>query len=200
MNFINKKKPTCVIAFMGVDGSGKSTIIDKLSRSLSGKYAKIRYLHLRPYLFLTDKRIVVKNPHNIIKTPSKIASLFKILSWLIIYRLFFLTNLKKKNQLIVFDRYAHDLTIDPIRYNFNLPKKITRYILNLFPEPDLWIILTAAVTKIEQRKKELSSKELKRQMKLYINFSRTKKNSFIINTNKTISKNLKLIIKRITIN
>jgi len=135
MNFINKKKPTCVIAFMGVDGSGKSTIIDKLSRSLSGKYAKIRYLHLRPYLFLTDKRIVVKNPHNIIKTPSKIASLFKILSWLIIYRLFFLTNLKKKNQLIVFDRYAHDLTIDPIRYNFNLPKKITRYILNLFPEP-----------------------------------------------------------------
>ena len=48
---------------MGVDGSGKSTLINKLIKSYSKKYKKIKYLHLRPYVFLIDKRTVVSDPH-----------------------------------------------------------------------------------------------------------------------------------------
>ena len=32
---------------------------------------EIKYLHLRPYLFLTDKRTVIKNPHNKKKLTAK---------------------------------------------------------------------------------------------------------------------------------
>lgn len=54
--------PTRVISFMGVDGSGKSTLIKQIKKKFKKKI-KIKYLHLRPYIFLTDKRTVIKNPH-----------------------------------------------------------------------------------------------------------------------------------------
>ena len=60
----------------------------------------------------------------------------------------------KKNQLIIFDRFAHDLLIDKIRYKFNLSNKLSNRILKLFPEPHLWIVLKAPIKTIEKRKKE----------------------------------------------
>ena len=66
-----------VVAFMGVDGSGKSTIINALKKKLKTKFSKIRYLHLRPYLFLLDKRTVNKNPYKNDSINLKFFSFFK---------------------------------------------------------------------------------------------------------------------------
>lgn len=191
-----KFNSTFVISFMGVDGSGKSTLIQRLNKRLKRSSLKIKNLHLRPYFFLTDTRTVNSNPHEKKLLNSKFISLIRILIWLFMYRIFFLVNLKKKNQLIIFDRYVHDLLIDKIRYRFNLPKKITEFILDLFPRPHLWIVLKAPIKLIEKRKKELPTKELKRQMKEYLNFSKKKKNMIILDTNNTIDKNISLIIKK----
>ena len=185
-----------VISFMGVDGSGKSTLIDLITKKFKNKYKNIRYIHLRPYLFLTDKSITNANPHYN-KPRSQFISLLQILTWLLIYKFFFFFRLKEKNQLIIFDRYAHDLLIDKIRYRFSLSNKLTRYILRLFPEPHLWIVLTAPIKLIEKRKKELSIKELKRQMKLYINFSKNRKNSLLLNTSKKITNSISSIQKKL---
>jgi thymidylate kinase len=191
-----KLNTTLVISFMGVDGVGKSTLITSLNKRLKKNSFKIKNLHLRPYFFLTDTRTVIKNPHEEKSLNSKFISLIRILIWLFMYRIFFLANLNKKNQLIIFDRYAHDLLIDKIRYKFNLPKKITKFILDLFPRPHLWIILKAPIKLIEKRKKELPTKELKRQMREYLNFSKKKKNVIILDTNNKIYKNISLIIKK----
>ena len=192
---MQKESKTLVIAFMGVDGSGKSTLIKELNTKLNKIYKKIKNLHLRPYLFLIDRRTVISNPHSE-KTPkSKIISFLQILIWFFIYHFFFLINLNRKNQLIIFDRYAHDLLFDKIRYRFNLANKFTRFILNFFPKPHLWIILKAPIKLIEKRKKELKTKELKRQMKMYIKFSKKKKNTILLDTSTSIKKNISLIIK-----
>jgi uridine kinase len=55
---------TIVIALMGVDGSGKSTLVECLNKKLKKKYIKIQNLHLRPYFFLTDTSTANTNPHN----------------------------------------------------------------------------------------------------------------------------------------
>jgi thymidylate kinase len=187
---------TFVIAIMGVDGSGKSTLANHLNRKLKKKYIKIQNLHLRPYFFLTDTSTVNTNPHNIKKKKLKIISFFTILVWLFMYRIFFFFNLKKKNQLIIFDRYAHDLLIDKVRYRFNLSKKITRFILKLFPKPNLWIFLNPPIKIIEKRKKELPTHELIRQSNEYKKLLKKESNVITVNTEQKTAKNISLIVRK----
>tara|TARA_B110000971_G_C20026520_1_gene509132 strand:+ start:2264 stop:2842 length:579 start_codon:yes stop_codon:yes gene_type:complete len=165
-----------IISFMGVDGSGKTTLAKKINKLL----LQSKYLHLKPYILFQDKRTVVKNPHNLIKS-IPIVSLFRLLSWLISYKFFFLLNKNKK--VYVFDRYAHDILIDPVRYRHNLSKRLTKYVLNIFPEPDLWIFLKPSLKTLKSRKFELSDNELRRQLKEYSIFFTNKKNVIKLNTN-----------------
>ena len=97
----------------------------------------------------------------------------------------------------MFDRYAHDLSIDNIRYQFNLSQKLTKLLLNFFPEPNLWVHLEASISKIEKRKKELSRNELQKQLRKYRYFFKNKNNLIKINTNYRRNKNLNLIIGKI---
>ena len=188
--------PTRVISFMGVDGSGKSTLIKQIKKKFKNKI-KIKYLHLRPYIFLTDKRTVIKEPHIQKKKASKLFSFSKLLIWLVIYRLFFFYNLKKKNQIIIFDRYVHDILIDPVRYRFNLSTNTIKKLIKFFPNPNLWIILKVKPSVAYNRKKEISLKETKRQCIKYLKFAKIKKNSIVINTNKNIKQSTTMIIKEI---
>ena len=186
-----------IVSFMGVDGSGKSTLIELLRKKLKNKFRKIKYIHLRPYLILLDKSTVQANPHKSKKTWPILLNFFRILYWLIIYRFFFYLFGNNSNQLIIFDRYAHDLMIDSIRYKFNLPINITKFILSLFPNPNLWIVLNAPIKVLEKRKKELPTKELKKQIRSYLDFAKQRKNSIVVNTNNSVQSSLSLIIKKL---
>ena len=179
-----------VISFMGVDGSGKTT----LSKKLKKNFKQSVYLHLKPYILFKDKRKVIKNPHKK-KKSFFITSIIRFLSWLISYKVYFFTNKDKK--LYIFDRYAHDILIDPLRYKHNLPKKLTRFILNFFPRPNLWIFVNPSLKIIKSRKQELSDSELKRQIKEYSIFFKNKKNVLILNTNIQINTLIKKIKKKL---
>ncbi len=193
---MKKSYGSIVISFMGVDGSGKSTLIQKLKKDLKKDFKTIKYLHLKPYLILLDKRNVNKNPHKS-KPKSHLLSFLTLIVWLLQYRIFFFIYGRKTNQLIIFDRYAHDLLIDKIRYRHNLSFSLTKKILYFFPEPHLWIILNVSSRIAEKRKKELSSKELRRQINGYKKFAKDKKNSIMLNNNKNNKKNFFLIKQKI---
>ncbi len=193
---MKKSYGSIVISFMGVDGSGKSTLIQKLKKDLKKDFKTIKYLHLKPYLILLDKRNVNRNPHKS-KPKSHLLSFLTLIVWLLQYRIFFFIYGRKTNQLIIFDRYAHDLLIDKIRYRHNLSFSLTKKILYFFPEPHLWIILNVSSRIAEKRKKELSSKELRRQINGYKKFAKDKKNSIMLNNNKNNKKNFFLIKQKI---
>ena len=163
-----KVNNTFIIAIMGVDGSGKTTIAKHLNKRLK----KSKYLHLKPYILFKDRRRVVQNPH-LEKKSSFGVSFLRLLSWLISYKVFFRSN--KNFKACIFDRYAHDILIDPIRYKHNLSKGLTKFILNYFPKPDLWVFLNPNLKTIKSRKHELPDKVLKHQVFNYSKFFKTQK-------------------------
>jgi len=187
---MNKKNSPLVVSFMGVDGSGKTTLARKLNKYFKGSM----YLHLKPYILFKDRRTIVKDPHSENKSTT-IFSLFRLFSWFMSYKIFFFVNKKKK--IFIFDRYAHDVIIDPIRYKHNLPYNITNFLLNIFPKPDLWIYLKPSVKTLKSRKFELSEQELKSQIKKYSTFFRTKKNVLVLNTSNQYKILTNKILKKI---
>jgi len=170
-----KLKKNIIVTLMGVDGAGKTTLSKKLHKMFKGSI----YLHLKPYIFFQDRRTVIRDPHKE-KKSTFIFSFLRLLSWLISYKIFFYQ--RKKNKIYIFDRYAHDVLIDPLRYKHDLYQGITKYILSFFPEPDLWVFLNPSIKTIKARKQELSNYELRRQINAYNIFFKTKKKVLKLNT------------------
>ena len=187
---MSRKNLPLVISFMGVDGSGKTTLAKKLIKFFKNS----KYLHLKPYILCKDRRTVVKEPYKQ-KMSSSSISLLRLFSWLVSYKVFFFRN-KKKN-LFIFDRYAHDIILDPLRYKHNLSNSLTKWILNIFPKPDLWIFLKPSIKTLKSRKFELSDEDLKKKLKKYSIFFTNKKNVLILNTNKQYKILITKILKRI---
>ena len=77
-------KKKIIISFMGVDGTGKTTLSKKLQKVIQDA----KYLHLKPYILFLDRRTVIKNPHYQ-KKSSYIISFLRLLTWLISYKVFF---------------------------------------------------------------------------------------------------------------
>ena len=164
-----------IIVILGPDGSGKSTFSKKITQNLKKKKIKIKNYHLVPSFSLIKKKAkIVTNPHA--KIPrSKFMSILKLLFWLLKYKIAIFFDNLQNYQIIIFDRYADDLIIDPIRYRFNLNKKYTSYILKFFPKPFIWIIMLDKPLNIWRRKKEVKYKVLVDQLKLYKKFAKNKK-------------------------
>lgn len=181
-----------IISFLGTDGSGKTTLIKKLIKKLKSKKYLIKSHHLKPSLVKNKRSKIVKFPHK--QTPrSNILSFFKIIQWLLIYRFYFFGKFFYPKQVHLFDRYADDLLIDPIRYRFKLNINLSKFLLSFFPRPDLWIILSGDPKEIWRRKKEIDFKVLKKLTLEYIKFSKDKKNILFFRKNK----DFKIIEKKI---
>ncbi len=187
-----KKK---IIAIIGPDGSGKSSIIIKIIKKLQKNKVNYKHFHLKPNFF-PIKNIVVKNPHDQIYR-SEIFSLFKLVYWIILFRIYFLVNIFDHKKIYIFDRYPDDILIDNVRYRFKLNKTITKYLLNLLPRPNLWINMTGNPYVIWERKKEINLKILTKLLKKYHNFLKNYNNHINITNFKKIDKIYKSIISKL---
>nr|NJM03235.1 hypothetical protein [Desulfobacula sp.] len=137
-----------IIALLGPDGCGKSTLGAILQKELAPAFRGIRCFHLRPNFFSFKKggtNAPVYDPHAQ-KPRSAIASALKLIYFLLDYVLgfiFVLYPLKARSHLILFDRYYHDLMIDPKRYRYKAPMWLAMLIGYLIPKPDLFLVLDA---------------------------------------------------------
>lgn len=157
------------IVFLGPDGSGKSTVIDRLlAQDLP--FNSTKYFHLKPIL-KPNGHIdeVVKDPHQD-KLYSALKSYSKLIYFIFQYNWGWFKNirpLKKSSCLIIFDRYFDDLLADPKRYRYGGNKKMLQIVRNFIPRPDLYFILTAEAEIIYKRKQEVAFEELTHQIMEY---------------------------------
>ena len=174
-------RPGLTIAFLGVDGAGKSTVIQALVPRLKAMGYSIECRHLRPGWLLPLARLKpggsvsakepghVMNPHG--SRPSgALGSLFRLLYLFLDYTLghqfTVLPRLRRDRMVLLYDRYGYDLRIDPRRFRINLPDAVLASFVRRLPGPDAVICLHASAEAIHARKPELSVEEINRQFDL----------------------------------
>ena len=180
------KKNSKIIVFLGVDGSGKSTLVNYIYKRNKSKYDKI---HFVPDYFRKKKNVIENNPH-FKKKRSKLFSILKLIYWIINIKFSELFQIFS-NKNYIYDRNLSDVLIDPIRYRFNLSKNILSFFINSIKQPDLYVYVTGNLKKIYSRKKETKYITLIKLDKKYKEFLKKKKIKFL----KIFLKKKKLIKK-----
>jgi thymidylate kinase len=187
-----------IIAFLGVDGSGKSTVIKEFTKKASSSWSEIRYIHFRPNLFQKNiSNTPITKPHAG-KSRGLFMSIIKIIYFIVEYNIAFIQNYFKPNQLIIYDRYCYDIIADPKRTKFTLPLKFSNFMMNLIPSPDLIYYLYAPIDILYDRKQEINKSDLKLIHENYLFLSKIN-NFHEVNTNASLEitiNNILLIYNR----
>ena len=171
-------RPTGVmLGFLGPDGVGKSSVIAEVERQIAPAFRKQARFHLRPHFGKQqDASITVDDPHS--KPPRGfLGSMAKLGLWWTDYVVgYFLSVYPKliRSTLVVFDRYADDLAVDPKRYRYGGPLWMARLLSWVVPRPDLTFVLVADPKIIQDRKTEVPLAETSRQVEEYRKLSQRK--------------------------
>jgi thymidylate kinase len=87
-----------------------------------------------------------------------------------------------KSTAILFDRYYHDVLVDPRRYRYGGPTWWARALGWLVPKPDLWILLDAPADVLQARKTEVPAQESERQRRAYVALVESFDNGIVIDS------------------
>ena len=205
--FINP--PGFTITFLGTDGAGKSTIIDNVTPALNeAVHNSLYYEHMRPNFIPNISQLFSKkkytgpttNPHAA-KPSGFLGSLFRLFYYTLDYTFGYFIKIYpqnvKKSSIWFFDRYYYDYLIDPKRARINLPQWIIKAVSYIIPKPDVIICLGANPDVIFKRKPELPLTEIKIQVKKLKKFAEENKNSYWIDTEKSIEDSTNQVFKLI---
>lgn len=157
------------VAFLGPDGAGKTTLLSLVEDKLTARGVDFaRYYFAPGYLKRyrpSGPPTVTTNPHEGRQYGAGLV-LLKIALMLFEFNMG-LPKVKHRNELVLFDRFIHDLLIDPRRYRLNGIRWWMRLLLKLAPRVDLCVIITAPPAVIQARKQEVTPEETERQVLAY---------------------------------
>ncbi len=131
------------IATLGPDGVGKTTMIAELERRLKHTAGRITPMNFRPKILYDhaapQRALAAAAPHSRIK--DRLLSFVRPAIWCLEYWVHKILLLRVSSQLILYDRYYHDVLIAPRKYHCSVP--VARLIAKFIPQPDLWLFVDA---------------------------------------------------------
>ena len=179
--------PGLTVVLLGADGSGKSTVCQKLATHLQNTFnpGKGLQLHWKPVVFFRKRRKSGKpitNPHDQPLRNHLASLIYLAYHWLE----FFLGSQLQfwpatfKNGLVLIDRYYYDFLVDQKRYRLQVPPWVVRAAFRLVWKPDLVFLLDAPAEVLQARKQEVPLAETARQREAYRRLVAKLPNGFIV--------------------
>jgi thymidylate kinase len=168
-----------LVSVLGPDGVGKSTVLEGLAAEFIVPLRRRSLFHWRPQVLAKRKdNRPVTDPHG----QSSRGSLASMAYLSVFFAdcwagyLFVIKPRLVRAGFVQFDRYFHDVLVDPRRYRYGGPQWFAKVLCRLLPEPDLVILLDANEDLILSRKTELTRAEIQRQRQAYaeLRFQRAK--------------------------
>lgn len=187
-DFFRRVKRVCVrtglhIVVLGADGSGKSSILEKVKADLAPAFRRTLLFHLRPSLLKARRNSgPVTNPHRLANY-SVFMSLLKLCYFSMDYVFGYFVKIYSmlvRSTLVLFDRYYHDILVDPKRYRYGGPMWLARLVGKIIPKPDLFILLDAPPEVLQSRKQEVPFEETARQREAYLELVRGLENGVVV--------------------
>jgi len=176
-----------VIGFLGPDGAGKSTLIERMTAEVEPAFRQRRYFHLRPNLLIRKRASAAGSadrPHDQVPRPSWQAVLKTALlcveyvaGWAVRVR-----PLQVRSTLVIFDRYFHDMLADPRRYRLAASPRWLHAMSRIIPAPDVWIVLDAPVEVLQARKSEVDPQGSAKQRTAYRALAPTLAGAHLVDT------------------
>src|SRR6185295_7640977 len=181
-------RPTgMTVAFMGPDGSGKSSLIERVTSDLAPAFRRTELFHLRPRLLAPGHAAAAVDPHA--APPRGAAASLAKLAWFVAdYLVGYALRVRPiaaRSGLVIFDRYFHDLVADPKRYRYGASVRMARAAAWFVPEPDLWVILDASAAVLQSRKQEVSAVESEQQRRAYLALAAQVGNAVVIDAGRS---------------
>lgn len=194
--------PTPWVVFLGLDGSGKSSVLAALEKIFSPpSFAGVQTFYRHPGILYArlfqdlpnqppaDKGPAPiehyrKRPHGMIKSIVKMGIL--ALDWFVTYWSQ-LVHRRAKGYVILFDRHFFlDVSADPLRYRYGGPRWLAWLLARLLPQPDLVILLDAPVEILQTRKKEMPPEKAALQRAAYLELIQEWPNGQIIDVSQPL--------------
>jgi thymidylate kinase len=158
-----------VVAIFGPDGSGKSTLAEALVTELQAWGVPCGRIHWRPGVLVPyrTKRGSTEDPHGS-DQKSPVLGVFHLSLYLLDFlaHRVVLSTLRRGPPIVVAERYAVDVVVDPARYGLGgVPRVFLRLFSYFAPRPSLALFLEGESSAIRRRKPELPVEEIERQIR-----------------------------------
>ena len=187
------------LVLLGPDGVGKTTLLRELSKTLAPVFPAQSIYRWRPSIFARARRLVCLPHSKPMRSPWGSISylLFACLDFVSGYVLA-IHSVLSRGGLVIFDRYYHDLLIDPKRYRYTGPMGLVRLFGKLVPPRDIFfVVLDAEEQTILSRKQQLPLDEIRRQRGAYREFAARAAASVLITTDRSLEQCREQAIQRI---
>ena len=188
-----------IVAFLGPDGVGKSTILNLTQAELTNKGVQFSYHYFAPGFL---RRYGQKSGVSITRNPHEgrqygcFLVLAKILLLLFEFRMG-IASMRSQPRLALFDRYLLDILVDPKRYRMERVRWWMRALLKFAPKPDLLVIISAPSNVIQSRKQEVSAEETARQVSAYEALAEIMAPSLVVQNTSTPEETASAILARL---
>lgn len=188
-----------IIAFLGCDGSGKSSVLDGLKQKMDKTGRGYVSYHWRPFYLGGGKTVsagVVNDPHSQVphgrlKSIVKLAYLWA--DWWLGWT-FSLSPYMRKGGVVFFDRWHSDLVADPKRYRYGGSRWLAGVWDRLLPKPDYLIFLDAEPDILLSRKQEVDKETLIKTRAAYHQVIDTRKEGHVVDASAPLDQVIKEVL------